>query len=185
MYLDSNRLQLVEPGALFMIPKTLKKLSIAENEFAYGEYLHEIFSVTVQEVNISYMGMSHYLMDKEEPCDKYFSESSSCGKEQDRYGQNTSNIININTFEPHFDGLIPVVIPYQLRKLHYRHCNIRYNLPELTLSNNLLEYIDASFNTFYDWRGPIHNLKHLKFLDLSNNYCSNVSEIFILREEHF
>ncbi|VDI73365.1 Hypothetical predicted protein [Mytilus galloprovincialis] len=67
IYLDSNRLQLVEPGALIMIPKTLKKLSIADNEFAYGEYLYEIFSLTVQEVNISYMGMSHYLMDKEEP----------------------------------------------------------------------------------------------------------------------
>ncbi|CAC5403876.1 unnamed protein product [Mytilus coruscus] len=33
IHLDSNRLQLVKQGALSMLPKTLKKLSIADNQF--------------------------------------------------------------------------------------------------------------------------------------------------------
>ncbi|XP_052075459.1 toll-like receptor 4 [Mytilus californianus] len=39
-------------------------------------------------------------------------------------------------------------------------------------------YIDISNNAFYVWQGPISNLTCLTYLDISNNFCSNVSTNF-------
>ncbi|CAC5403891.1 TLR13 [Mytilus coruscus] len=181
IHLDSNRLQLVEPGVLKMLPKTLKRVSIADNQFTYGEYLLDMFSVSVDDVNISYMGMSHYLKDMDEQCDTISLGGSSCGREPDIDQQSIKEINKTDSLQTYVDDqFIPIFIPHQLKRIHFRQCKVRYYFPKLSLSNNLLEYIDASFNTFYDWRGPILNLKHLKFLDLSNNFCSNVSKIFFI-----
>ncbi|CAC5423164.1 unnamed protein product [Mytilus coruscus] len=154
-------------------------VSVADNTFTHGQYLRDIFSMTVQEMNISYMAISHYLGDKDEHCDIISSDNSYCGKEPHIYRQNTDEINKINTFETYSDDqTIPVFIPYELKIFHFIRCDIRYSLPKITVSNNLLQYIDASYNSFFDWSGPINNLNHLKFLDLSNNFCSNVSKIF-------
>ncbi|VDI59218.1 Hypothetical predicted protein [Mytilus galloprovincialis] len=99
IHLDSNRLQLVEQGALSMLPKTMKKLSIADNQFTYGEYIQDIFSVTVHEVNISYMGMSHYLKDKDEQCDAISSETPSCGREPHIYQPSIQEIKSVDPFK--------------------------------------------------------------------------------------
>ncbi|CAG2230392.1 unnamed protein product [Mytilus edulis] len=181
IHLDGNRLQKSEPGVLNLLPKTLKKVSIADNQFTYGEYLLDIFSVSVNEVNISYMGMSHYLQDKDEECDAIHSDTSFCDREPHIYRPILNEINKTDFLKTNVDDqFIPIFIPHQLKRFHFRQCKLRYYFPKIFLSNNLLEYIDASFNTFYDWRGPILSLKHLKFLDLSNNFCSNVSKLFFI-----
>ncbi|CAC5403877.1 unnamed protein product [Mytilus coruscus] len=140
-----------------------------------------MFSVSVNDVNISYMGMSHYLKDMDEQCDTISLGGSSCGRQPDIDQQSIKEINKTDFLQTYVDDqFIPIFIPHQLKRIHFRQCKVRSKFPKLSLSNNLLEYIDASFNTFYDWRGPILNLKHLKFLDLSNNFCSNVSKIFFI-----
>ncbi|XP_060075270.1 uncharacterized protein LOC132554958 [Ylistrum balloti] len=40
--------------------------------------------------------------------------------------------------------------------------------------------MDFSNNLFHSWKGPLLNLKHLKHADLSNNYCSYISDNFLM-----
>ncbi|VDI25881.1 Hypothetical predicted protein [Mytilus galloprovincialis] len=177
LYMDSNRLQLLEPGALNMLPKTLKKISAGDNQFTYGRYiLHLSVLSNVQELNVSYMGISHDYLDKDEDCDIVSLDNSLCDKD---FRHNINDINKNDYFQtPSDDVPIPLNVPYKLRMFHYRRCDMRYKLPAIYLLNNSLEYIDASFNALYDWQGPFHNLHNLKYLDLSNNFCSNVSKTF-------
>ncbi|CAC5414807.1 unnamed protein product [Mytilus coruscus] len=180
IYIDSNRLQLFEPGALNMLPKTLEKISAGDNQFTFGKYIGELSVLSnVQELNVSYMGISHNFLDKDEDCSIVSWDNSSCGKDSHIFRQDDNKINKIDYFQTSSgDVTITLHIPYELRIFHYKRCDMRYYLPEIFLTNNSLEYIDASFNTLYDWRGPFYNLDNLKFLDLSNNFCSNVSKKF-------
>ncbi|XP_052072964.1 toll-like receptor 4 [Mytilus californianus] len=183
IYLNSNRMQLLEEGAMEFFPKTLKILSIADNEFSFaGRYIGDLFELTVHEVNMSYLGMSHFLKNFEESCDHTLVTPSRCNNNPDVYkkvafkGPNLNNDTSYTFFGSFGDEI--VWIPSQLRKLHLRECKLRYYLPDITFSDNLLEYADFSSNTFYDWQGPLGNLNQLKFFNLSNNYCSKVSARF-------
>ncbi|XP_071181343.1 toll-like receptor 4 [Mytilus edulis] len=181
--LNSNRLQLLEQGAIDFLPKSLKMLSVADNEFSFsGAYIYDVIKLFVHEVNISHMGMSHYLKNPDESCDHTLETPSRCSYNPDmdtNVAIKTPNLNNdiSNSLFSLFDDDI-VLIPYQLRKLHLRECKLRYYLPYIRFSNNMLEYVDFSSNTFYDWQGPLDNLDQLKFLNLSSNYCSDVSNAF-------
>ncbi|XP_076105880.1 toll-like receptor 4 [Mytilus galloprovincialis] len=180
MQLAGNRLQIIESGALQYLPKTLKKISIADNEFSFGEYIKDVSDVTVEEVNASYMGLSHYLMDPDEICEHRQPGYSPCNESTDFYREfkikrNIEDLHRQNAFLSLF-GFVP--IPMKLRKFHFRECKLRYYIPEMNFENNIVEFIDISFNAFYDWQGPITNLRYLTFLDISNNFCSKVSTEF-------
>ncbi|CAC5412711.1 unnamed protein product [Mytilus coruscus] len=183
IYLNSNRLQLFEEGAMDFFSKTLKILSGADNEFSFsGRYTDDLIKLTVHEVNMSYLGMSHFLKYSNENCDHTLITPSRCNYNPKVFKKvtiktpNLKNDTSNSLFSSFGDDI--VLIPYQLRKLHLRECKLRYYLPDITFSNNLLEYADFSSNTFYDWQGPLGNLNQLKFFNLSNNYCSKVSTKF-------
>ncbi|XP_071181344.1 toll-like receptor 4 [Mytilus edulis] len=180
IYINSNRLQLFEKGAIDFFPKTLKILSIADNELIfYGNYVADFIKLTVHEVNMSYMGMSHFLKNRDETCDHTLVTTSRCSYNPDVYTKLAIKRPNMNngTSFSFFSSLgsDTVFFPYNLRIFHLRECKLRYYLPDMTFTENLLRYADLSSNTFYDWQGPLGNLNQLKFLNLSNNYCSKVS----------
>ncbi|XP_063448354.1 toll-like receptor 4 [Mytilus trossulus] len=183
IYLNSNRLQLFEKGAIEFFPRTLKILSVADNEFSFsGEYIKDIIKSTLHEVNISFIGMSHYLKNPDESCDHTLITPSPCNYCPDTYKNDVIERHELNSGTNNslftlFDHDI-VYIPFELRKIHLRECKLRYYLPEIIFSNNMLDYVDFSSNTFFDWQGPLGNLYQLKFFNLSNNFCSKVSPEF-------
>ncbi|CAC5412712.1 unnamed protein product [Mytilus coruscus] len=178
----SNRLQLIEKDALKFLPKTLKKITIADNEFSYGNYIMDVFYVTAEEVNASYMGLSHYLLNSDEPCDINQAGFSPCNKTTDTYREmkikrNDQNHHRNKPLSFSLD-ISNVPIPRNIKKFHFRECKLRYYLVKMNFLQNKLEYIDISNNAFYVWQGPISNLTCLTYLDISNNFCSNVSTNF-------
>ena len=63
--------------------------------------------------------------------------------------------------------------------------NLYFKLPDgnfVLKFNNSIEYIDFSSNIFYQWRGKIFEFRRLKlkYLDLSDNFCSLVKPYFFM-----
>ena len=164
LHLDSNRVQLVERGVIRNLPRTIRHLSLSDNEFSFGKYLFEVPWLPIDFINVSQLFSTHIPDYKEEEkCD------------QPDYCQQTIRPITNSTFYV-LPRIFPV--PVNLTTVIYRQCQLRFEIPEFNVTENSLEYADLSFNLFISWIGPMLYFKKLHYLDLSNNLCSNVSKVF-------
>ncbi|XP_060582604.1 toll-like receptor 4 [Ruditapes philippinarum] len=76
-------------------------------------------------------------------------------------------------------GTVLVNIPPNLEYLDLSHSKIASPIFELFVNEtNQLQNINASNSLLYCWDGPVHGLTKLETLDLSNNFCTNVSMSF-------
>ncbi|XP_062607528.1 toll-like receptor 4, partial [Saccostrea cucullata] len=69
-------------------------------------------------------------------------------------------------------------VPKALQVIYANSSNLRFKIFELHFSNNNITHFYLQDNAFYSWDGPVHNLNSIKVLNLSNNFCSHVSENF-------
>ena len=175
LHADSNRIQLFEKDALLFLPPTLKSIYVSDNMFGVGSYFYDFSAkqIHVTFINISFQFSSHNFQDlHDEICVKkdqtaslpILYQTSNQNKVQ-RQGQLK---YNTTSFE----------IPFSLQKLIFRNNLFRFKIEAKNVSNNSLEYLDCGFNLFYSWVGPLLTYKKLIHLDLSNNFCSNVSKDF-------
>ncbi|CAG2227585.1 toll-like receptor 4 [Mytilus edulis] len=180
LHIDGNRIQLIEPGALLHLPKTMRNLFAAENEFSYifyGGFIDDITKVQGQFVNISNLFAVHNPTEVPETCD--FVEDS-CIRSKD------SQILSQLYMHPQlvvnktYPAFIPVSVPPNLTTFICRGCNLRYEIPLVFLTSNKLKYIDASSNIFFSWTGPLKSLDNLEYVNISNNFCSNISKNFFI-----
>ena len=76
-------------------------------------------------------------------------------------------------------GTILINIPPELEYLdlsHSKHANPIFEM--FVNETNNLQIINASNSLIYCWDGPVHGLTKIKEVDLSNNFCTNVSKRF-------
>ena len=164
LHLDSNRIQQAEIGVIENLPRTIRHLSLSDNEFSYGEYLLETTSLSTEFINVSLLFSTHSPHnEKIEECD------------EPEYCQQTITTITNSKLYFH-QQIFP--FPFKLKTAIYRQCQLRFEIPEFIVTENSLEYLDLSFNLFISWIGPMLYFKKLHYLDLSNNLCSNVSKVF-------
>ncbi|XP_063425742.1 toll-like receptor 4 [Mytilus trossulus] len=184
IYVDSNRIQQIELGAISNLPKTIDKISIGDNQLSYGLYLFEFLHLSAKIVNVSFLGTSH-LPINEGLCVSILSEKDF---EQTVYeytfDSGTQHLSTVSSQIMVFDAGLKLDIwskinlPKNLTVLYYVGSKTQFEVPRLQFSDNVLEKVDFSFNIFYSWKGPIVNMPHLHELDLSNNFCSNISNVF-------
>ena len=157
LHLDSNRVQ-AKRGAIRNLPRTIRHLSLSDNEFSYGYYLLEVLWLPIDFMNVSLLFSTHSPHnEKIEECD------------EPEYCQQTIRpITNSKCYV--LSKMFPV--PVNLTTVIYRQCQLRFEIPEFNVTENSLEYADLSFNLFISWMGP------MLYLDLSNNVCSNDSKVF-------
>ncbi|CAC5419593.1 unnamed protein product [Mytilus coruscus] len=181
IYADSNRIQLVEFGAISYLPNTIEKISIGENWLSYGAYIFELQKLSTKIINASFLSWSH---DPREE-DTGWCVSGENSMEIDKtfntcmsdHGTPVSGITKrISPLK--LDYFKTINLPKNLKELYYTSCKLQFEIPKLNFSNNKLEKVDFSSNIFYSLKGPLVNLKHLNCLDLSNNFCSNISTVF-------
>ncbi|XP_063399707.1 toll-like receptor 4 [Mytilus trossulus] len=164
---DSNRLQQIEIGAMLFMPNTLDYVSARDNQFSYGLFFWDLLRTSVKTFNVSHMFTFHTEDEHPEKC----SHNIVCKKEpvtetKMKYGME------------YRDHTTPLPMAHQLTTLNYSSCHLHYSVSSYSLTNNILRNIDLSNNLFTSWIGPIYNVKSLKYLDLSSNFCSNVSNYF-------
>nr|AGG10810.1 toll-like receptor m [Mytilus galloprovincialis] len=158
LHMDSNRLQNVKSGVVSMLPKTLDRLSMADNMLSFGQYILEGRNMNISVLNVSFQFTSH----------------NPVLESTDRYESNFKAKRIKRAFRVNF----PLPFPTNLREVHSRGSQLQFDIPRLELMENRLEYYDASLNLLSHWRGPLLNFLHLKFLNLSSNYCSYISSYF-------
>ncbi|CAC5385391.1 TLR4 [Mytilus coruscus] len=89
------------------------------------------------------------------------------------------NLRHTNLTELHMDSnRIQLFEKGALSSLPLTNSLFRFKIEASNVSENSLAYLDFGFNLFYSWIGPLLTYKKLIHLDLSNNFCSNVSKDF-------
>ncbi|XP_052078471.1 toll-like receptor 4 [Mytilus californianus] len=170
MHGDSNRIQLFEDGAIQQLPFSIRKIFMSDNEISYGQYLFDVIALQIEFVNVSLLFSSRRNNEHEEMCER--PDESCCNQVCKPIHTPDETILRYNT--PW--RVLP--IPRKLKTALYKECYLRYEIPQFTVSENIVEYVDLSYNIFYSWIGPLLTFDHVLFLDLSNNICSNVSKVF-------
>ncbi|XP_060079873.1 toll-like receptor 4 [Ylistrum balloti] len=182
LYVESNRIAILETGVARKFPKSLKFLSVSDNNLSFGIYYIELMSEipNIEVVHADHQGSPHNLETGSSDCNDWrappppqdaitfalSTELLSCNRNPLRNLKHNTEIITKFSF------------PLSLRKLYYSNNAMNFEIGLIDFEKNNLEILDLSNNLFHSWRGPLNNLKHIKYLDLSHNYCSYMSDYF-------
>nr|XP_022302643.1 toll-like receptor 13 [Crassostrea virginica] len=176
--LESNRIEQVENGATYFLPQSLEKISVGDNLFTFGLYIFEIISLqNLKSLNLSLLQTPHEF-DVLKILHICVNKRRNVISDMDVY---QSNETIIHAQEMHkalstYNFTIPV--PPNLEIIYAKEMALRYVIPKLKFSQNTVKELYLQRNTFYRWTGPIIGINHLRLLNLSNNFCSNVSRDF-------
>ncbi|CAG2215789.1 unnamed protein product [Mytilus edulis] len=184
-FVDGNRLQTIEKTAISYLPKSLKFVSLRGNPLKFGLYIFEVFLL----VNLETADVSDLFRHKTDlHPENAFSDSIYTCKEDSviapKY-MDPSDVDYIYVHDESSERDIPdlfspavVPIPNNLKHVNYSSASLRMDIPKSKLSGNKLEMIDFSNNILYALNGPIYNVESLKILNVSTNFCSNISKFF-------
>lgn len=72
-------------------------------------------------------------------------------------------------------------LPRNLRKLYANDLKLGYNIPHFAIEyNTVLQYVNASNNNLWCFKGPIIGLNPLRYLDLSRNIAFAINQVFFV-----
>ncbi|XP_033746771.1 toll-like receptor 4 [Pecten maximus] len=180
LYVESNRLSMLQSDAFNYFPPTLRYISIRDNLFTMGIYVLQFGILCgLRELDLANSFTTH---DPSDTTNRF----SSCG---DWRGP-MKNAIATSPIDK--EGMLPldrlgntgkgmtfiVNLPRNLEKISFANCLYRYVIYTLHFAENKLTHLSAQKNMFVEWRGPIFNLTKLEYADLSNNFCSYVAVDF-------
>ena len=182
LYMDLNKIEVFDKGIFdpkSLFPASLRVLTLDENRLSYGEYVQYIHNMT----NITCLDLSrqhlyydpfisdHYEFDgQEESINQQSISADRICFEELKNVQNYSECL--------------ITFPPNLRRLKWRKSflNFDFNRNVTICGATNLVHLDLSFNLFTKWVTPVKGLEHLKYLDLSENYCCQIASDFF---DHF
>ena len=179
-YLNSNRISLVEANALYLLPSSLKIFWAEDNLLSYGPFALQIGCMQkLERLELSKQQYVHSVTSYNNELhvhEKMKIPTSSCEIPKTCFNQSICPYLE----DEHFLKPFPT-FPASLVTLTLRHLNLRYQQSvlkvPLTIKNNI-ESIDLSDNIMFNWSGSFIYLNKLKYLDLSDNFCTDVTADF-------
>ncbi|KAH3893095.1 toll-like receptor 4 [Dreissena polymorpha] len=181
-------------------PTSLRELTLAGNRLTAGEYMKCVFMAE----NITHLDISRQHLDYD-PFANYgrMDKSTSLYNRHNKMHTNISNHeflkLNLNTidwwsvfktspttfsFTCECDNMLSekvMCLPKQINTIKWRKSFIYSAIPPAVVCGaSRLKHLDMSFNLFHTWQGPVLGLGNLEFLDLSENYCKNLTTDFFL-----
>ncbi|XP_069114150.1 toll-like receptor 4 [Argopecten irradians] len=186
IYIDSNRLSMLEIGTVKQLPKTLIYISVIDNKLSFGLYDVEMLSSlpNIEVIHAEYQGVPHNFQTGSSDCNDWRAPPASYdvisfGGSSELLSCNRNPLSNIH----HSSRIITLIqLPYSVRELFYSHNSMNFELGNIHFRDNNLTYVDLSNNLFHSWKGPLSNLPHVKYVDLSNNFCTYMSKDFVMKE---
>ena len=180
LYINSNRMASIELDALRLMPMTLETVFIEDNQLTYAPYVFQGGCITnLKRLEMSRQNLAHDPKNFNHEVDIADNELDSSGGCQ----------IERQTLKPgcwsgKHKPLKPIHFhfPYKLKYIGASQSKIRYGhskdkLIPLPLRNSV-ETIDLSYNLIYKWNNPLVIFHDLKLLNLSHNFCSNITRDF-------
>lgn len=184
LYLDKNRLEMIELDAALYTPINLSIISFGDNKLTMGYYIfNSLYMENLKILNASFQFYSHNSYEafqdtSKGTCDLYV--RSPC---EDLDHSNSVRRQDFSKVRPYpnlkSDLDLMLNLPPKLEVVHFNSSLIRYKIPRLSFNpNNEIKFLNFSGNILYEWSGPVVHLNKLKVLDLSNTYCSEISTEF-------
>ena len=171
----------IEVNGMHLIPASLEVLWAEDNPLIYGPYVFQSGCVN----NLKRLEISKTLFGPD--LSKYNDEINVKEKDNVHYGTDACKVPKTSKRENCLflvgQKLKPeeISISVSLKRITISGSNLHFKFPDgsfVLKFNNSIEYIDISSNIFYQWRGKFFQFDKLKHLDLSNNFCSNVTANF-------
>ncbi|KAK7004727.1 TLR cluster3 member 2 [Biomphalaria glabrata] len=170
-----NEIEMIEFGALKMLPATLKTVNLTNNKIMFGAYwknMGELFSLENLHLDGFFKPVQFPLL---------FPDSSfKCVSPSEGYGKFTDNecICKDNSCsEYQTDFMLP--LPPMLRNVTMHSNSMTYIINNITFcSNNKLDYVDLTKNHFQALQGPVIGLKYLRVLKMSSCFIESISDKF-------
>ncbi|XP_052089213.1 toll-like receptor 4 [Mytilus californianus] len=162
-----NNVGFYSAGQIF--PK-LNDLINLDNDFSFGNYLYETLAMNISVLNVSNLFSTHDIptghINKR--------QLSSAVQGTSDFVQNYIDTVLNNGYEVN----VHIPFPRNFKFFYIKRSLLRFTVPRCTLMNNSLVHVDGSENLVTAWIGPVINIKTLRYLDLSSNFCSNISDFF-------
>ena len=203
IHMDINKIEVfderifdINDTGTYSIPPKLKKVSLTGNRLTYGKYVDNLFQVTgVEHVDLSrqyihydpFFMRNHNGQSFSETLDEIFSNAGIPTPER---LTKTSTISSMDTTElPKVNctckwrrhELFLFCLPADVNRLTWRQSNINLDIgPFLVCGATNLKYVDVSLNMINHWQGPVFGLHNVQTLDLSDNFCLNVTSTFFI-----
>ena len=182
LYLDNNRLSLIERNALLLFPTSLEVISADRNMFSYGPYVVQIGCLN----NLKRIEINHQNTFADP--DTYDDEVDINENTRHKYEtcvvpESKGNRPNCHYLHSNHINLWPDFIfsfPLNLTTLSFRGWNLPLfptytGKPELPIKGRL-ESIDASQNVLSNLHTPWFKLPCLIHLNISNNFASVIDD---------
>ncbi|XP_061196379.1 toll-like receptor 4 [Saccostrea echinata] len=173
--LAGNRLEWMEMGVLNGLPKSLEKLSLAYNKLSTGMYAFEYRLLT----SLKELDLSHQL-NPPSIVSKIF---QSCNENQDKHSCSTEHVSNpfikSERLEKKSDLLITFYMPPKLEVMHWESSRLYGSLLKMGIKAMSLRSIYMKNNIWYNWIGPLYGFENVTTVDLSMNFCNNISTEFL------
>ena len=181
LHMNSNRMASVEVNGLHLMPRSLEVVWAESNQWEYGPYLFQtgcVNNLKIIEASKKLFGPNLLKYNEElKVKEKYNThyEADACQIPPTSQTENCPFLVD-QKLKPE-----TIRLSVSLNKITMRMSNLYFKLPNGSFVldfNNSIEYIDFSSNIFYQWRGKFFEFRKLKYLDLSNNFCSLVKPDF-------
>ena len=176
LYLNSNRIEMIETNALLLAPPNLTKIWAEDNKFSFGPFILQFGCLEkLQDIYLTNQNIVH---------DLYLYNDEIHLKDNQATDENNCLIPSQNSSS---DGCKMFAddekvrydkfrLPTNLSVLALNNAGLKFKVeyaPVLPFKLSLkLESVDFSNNVLYYLGRQFVDLKRLKHLDLSNNFCS-------------
>uniref|UniRef100_A0A8W8JI79 TIR domain-containing protein n=1 Tax=Magallana gigas TaxID=29159 RepID=A0A8W8JI79_MAGGI len=189
IYLEKNRLEQLEPGALRLLPNTIDIISFGENKLTQGRYILDYFFLqNARVLNISVQlrpppypeSIFERCIEKTDvlrPNERNFVKRDTSKIRENKYKSLINEFIHRNRW--HWKFVLTFDLPKSLEVLYANMSRLYRTIPEFGINATGAREIYAQDNFLYSWDGPIHGVENIKIMDLSNNFCSHISKSFL------
>nr|WBP49903.1 Toll-like receptor protein [Mimachlamys nobilis] len=187
LYVNHNRLALLESGTAKELPKNLTFLSVSDNKLSFGLWYIELMSgmPNIEIIHAEHQGSPHNLQSGSSDCNDWRAPPSP--HNMITFGQSAPELhdCNRNPLKKvnHDKNVVTQFsFPLSLKEFYYSNNAMNFEIGRIVFTENNIRVFDLSNNLFYSWRGPLVNLNRVQYIDFSNNYCSYISEYLFPRD---
>ncbi|XP_048769624.2 toll-like receptor 4 [Ostrea edulis] len=166
-----NRIEMFEPCVLYNLPKTIRKLSVANNRLIVGKYVLEYYSLVQLEI------LNASLRNRPAP---FLESISSCYENPD---PSSRHILDYNCHGNLSQSVwdedpprITISIPPKLHTVYVNSSKLYARVTSFGLKHNNLKRFYIQDNVIYSWFGPLHGVENVTVLDISKNFCSKLKK---------
>ncbi|XP_062619329.1 toll-like receptor 4 [Saccostrea cucullata] len=172
--LAGNRLEWMEMGVLKNLPESLENFSLAYNRLSTGMYSFEYsFLAGLKEIDLSHQ------LNPPSIITKVF---QACNENQDEHICSTEYVsdpfIKSEQFENKPGLILTFTFPPKLEVLLWESSRLYGRLMSFGIKTASLRSIYMRNNIWYNWIGPLYGFENVTTVDLSMNFCNNLSTEF-------